>query len=192
VKTALLPVMVLLTSLSLGLLQQGGTANRYLRPDDFKAVPPQVRLTLNQRHCLIPQDVETVAPHNLVMGEFAKQGQQDWAAYCSVNGRSKVVVIWGGPSHCSGDPFGLDNPVDDDDIYSDADPEQWGRMPPRGSFWKLSVVPRAKVAARQKVGIAIGPLLKTALRDALQRTSIAGANAAYCSNGKWRELWYAD
>src|SRR6266446_3623884 len=55
-----------------------GTANRYLRPDDFKSVPAQVRARLNQQHCLIPQDVETAAPHNLLKGEFAHRGQRDW------------------------------------------------------------------------------------------------------------------
>jgi hypothetical protein len=65
-------------------------------------------------------------------------------------------------------------------------------MPPRGSFWRLSVVPRAEVVARQKRGIAIPPLLQTASHDALQRKSVAGLTGVYCENGKWRELWYAD
>jgi hypothetical protein len=34
------------------------TGHRYLRPDDFKGVPAWVRSKLNQRRCLIPQDVE--------------------------------------------------------------------------------------------------------------------------------------
>jgi len=135
-------------------------ANRYLRPDAFKSVPAEVRSKLNQRQCLIPQDVETPVPHNVVTGEFAHAGQRDWAAYCSVNGKSKVVVIWGGRAHCSGDPFGLDEWVDDDTIYREADPEQLGRIPPHGSFWKLSVIPRRQVVARQKIGIAEGEPLQ--------------------------------
>jgi hypothetical protein len=167
-------------------------ANRYLRPDDFKNVPAQVRSRLNQQHCLIPQDVETAAPHNLVAGEFAQRGQGDWAAYCSVQGKSKVLVIWGGPAHCPGEPFGLNDPVDDDSLRHNADPEQWGRTPPHGSFWKLSVIRRAQVLARQQTGIVEGDLFKSASHDTLQRTSIAGANGVYCQNGKWLGLWYAD
>src|SRR5258708_4860795 len=112
------------------------TGNRYLRPDDFQTVPPDVRVQLAKVHCLIPQDVETVMQHNVVSGQFAKKGQQDWAAYCSIEGKSHVVVIWGGPAKCSGDPFGFNNPVADDSIYQAADPAQWGRMPPHGAFWK--------------------------------------------------------
>jgi len=166
-------------------------ANRYLRPDDFKNVPAQVRSRLNQQLCLIPQDVETAGPHNLVAGEFAQRGQRDWAAYCSVRGKSKVIVIWGGPSHCEGGPFG-DDRVDDDSLHQDADPEQWGRTPPHGSFAKLSVVRRAEVPARQQAGIAEGHLLKSASHDALQTTSIVGTSGVYCQDGKWLELWYAD
>jgi hypothetical protein len=72
------------------------TGNHYLRPDDFGSVPDYVRSQLSARHCLIRQDVETAGPTNLVTGEFSEAGQQDWAAYCSVEGKSKVIVIWGG------------------------------------------------------------------------------------------------
>jgi len=169
-----------------------GTGNRYLRPDAFKSVPAEVLSKLNQRHCLIPQDVETPVPHNVVTGEFAHAGQREWAAYCSVNGKSKVVVIWGGREHCSGDPFGLNEWVDDDAVYREADPGQLGRIPPHGSFWKLSVIPRKQVVARQTIGIAEGELLKSASHDALQSESLAGVSGVYCERGKWRELWYGD
>ena len=39
---------------------------RYLRPDAFKAVPARVRSKLNEGQCLIPQDAENAAPHNIV------------------------------------------------------------------------------------------------------------------------------
>jgi len=168
------------------------TRNRYLRPDDFKNVPPEVRYRLKELHCLIPQDVETALPHNLISGDFAAPGQRDWAAYCSVHGKSKVVVIWGGPAHCNGEPFGLDKPVDDDSIHHDTDPEQWGRVPPHGSFWVLSSVPSAQVVAQKKARIAEGEPLKSASHSALKRNFIGGENGVYCQNGKWQGLWYAD
>jgi hypothetical protein len=111
-KTALLALIVLSASVLIGSAHGQDQGNRYLRPDDFKAAPAQVRSNLNQRHCLVAQ-VETAGRQNLVSGEFAKKGQQDWAAYCSVNGKSSVVVVWGGPSRCSGAPFGLKHPVAD-------------------------------------------------------------------------------
>jgi hypothetical protein len=109
------------------------TGNRYLRPNEFPNVPQLVRRRLASLHCLIPQDVETPAPHNIVKGEFARKGQQDWAAYCSRNAKSKVVIIWGGSATCSGEWFGLQS-FPDDSIYQNADPQQWGRMPPPGIF----------------------------------------------------------
>jgi hypothetical protein len=168
------------------------TGNRYLRAEDFPDIPADVRTQLVQAHCLIPQDVETKGAHNLVSGDFARKGQRDWAAYCSVNGQSRLIVIWGGPAKCSGDPLGLPAPVGDDSIYENADPGQWGRMPPHGAFWILSVVPQREVIARQRRGIALLPLLSSASHDALQRSSIAGVTGMYCTNGKWREVWYAD
>jgi len=66
------------------------------------------------------------------------------------------------------------------------------RYLPHGIFWKLSVVPQREVAARQRTGIAERPLLESASHDALERSSIAGANAVYCTNAEWRKLWYVD
>jgi hypothetical protein len=158
--------------------------NRYLRPSEFPNVPRRVRQRLESLHCLIPQDVETPVPHNIVIGEFARKGQQDWAAYCSRNATSKVLIIWGGSSTCSGEPFGLQS-FPDDSIYRNADPQQWGRMPPPGIFWKLSAVRPEEVLARHLVK-------SIPHHDALERSSIMGANGVYCMNGKWREVWYGD
>jgi hypothetical protein len=166
--------------------------NHYYRPDDFPFLSADVRKELNAKRCLIPQDVEKETMTNVVNGEFAHHGQKDWAVYCSVDGKSKVLIIWGGPSQCTGEPFGNEQPIADDLVYKYADAQQLGRVPPRGSFWNLSVVPRKQVVARQRIGIQEGKLLKSADHDALQRISIGGTNGVYCVNGKWRELWYAD
>ncbi len=34
--------------------------------------------------------------HNVIRGEFAKPGQTDWAALCSVGGVSSILVFWAG------------------------------------------------------------------------------------------------
>jgi hypothetical protein len=182
-------------SLGFGLLVCATAAlssgNKYLRPTDFPATPANVQTELERQNCLIPQDIETKSPTNIVSGEFAKEGQRDWVAFCSVKGKSHLVVIWGGSAKCSGDPFGMDEPFSDDFLYEDWD-GQWGTTRHHGEFWKLSVVPRAKVVARQRAGLAEPPLLQSASHDALQSTSVAGANVVYCTNGKWREIAYAD
>jgi hypothetical protein len=166
-----------------------GTGVRYLRPDDFKVVPARVRSKLNEEGCLIPQDAEQAEPHNVVRGEFARQGQRDWAAFCSVDGKSKLMVVWGGPSKCGGDPFDV-GPVSDDTVSKDLDDSNG--MPPHGSFWTLSAISHTEVLARLKVLRANAELLKSATHDALARNSIAGGNAVDCTNGQWREFWSAD
>ena len=165
------------------------TGVRYLRPDDFKVVPARVRSKLKERRCLIPQDAETVEPRNIVSGQFARQGQQDWAAYCSVDGKSKLMVVWGGSSQCSGDPFDV-GPVSDNTVSMDLDDAE-GDMP-HGSFWTLSTIPHTEVLATLRVLKSNGELLKSATHDALARAAIVGGNTVDCHNGHWRELWYGD
>lgn len=167
----------------------GARTIRYLRPLDFKGVPARVRSKLVEGQCLIPQDSDNAVAHNVVSGEFARQGQQDWAAYCSVRGKSKVMVIWGGPSQCSGSPFDA-GPVNDATVSRDLD-DAAGNMP-HGSFWTLAAIPHAELLVRLKSMKANEELLKSATRDALERSSIAGGNVVDCHNGHWRELWYGD
>lgn len=166
---------------------------RYLRPDDFKGVPARVRSTLKERRCLIPQDTGNAAPHNIVSGEFARRGQQDWAAYCSVDGHSKLLVVWGGSSQCSGDPFDVGS-VDDDTVSRalEQEPEEAGKMPPHGSFWTLSSIRHTELLARLKAMNANDELLRSISHDALERSSAPGENVVDCHDGKWRELWYLD
>lgn len=74
-----------------------------LSPMDFDEVPPNIQKELSDMGCTIPQvDVHSdkAGPHNVISGEFAVKGQIDWAAMCSVDGISKVVVLWGGPERC--------------------------------------------------------------------------------------------
>jgi hypothetical protein len=161
---------------------------RYLRPADFK-LPARVRLKLDEKRCRIPQDAGTAEPHNIVSGEFARRGQQDWAAYCSVDGKSKLMVVWGGPSQCSNDPFDI-GPISDNDVSESLDDADG--TPPHGSFWILSTIPHAELLNSLKEMRADSELLNSATHDALIRHSDAGANTVTCHNGHWRQLSYAD
>ncbi len=51
---------------------------------------------LSGRGCEIPQEWFTQTPHNIVSGAFRKPGQTDWAALCSIAGRSTTLVFWDG------------------------------------------------------------------------------------------------
>ncbi len=67
-----------------------------LPPTAFPELPSGVVRELQRRGCTIPQTAYTKKPHNVITGEFAKPGQTDWAALCSVKGSSTILVFWNG------------------------------------------------------------------------------------------------
>lgn len=77
-----------------------------LSPMEFEYVPLPVRKQLTEMGCTIPQVSSNIhggyvgRKHNIVSGQFATPEQTDWAAICSRNGRSSVVVLWGGSVNC--------------------------------------------------------------------------------------------
>jgi hypothetical protein len=96
--------MVKTISLSLLLLFiQGGSMiePERLPVSAFTHIPKIVRTQLAKQGCRIPQAWGEKRIHNIVSGEFARKGQTDWAALCSVGGRSHVVVLWGGNASCA-------------------------------------------------------------------------------------------
>jgi hypothetical protein len=80
-----------------------------LSPNRFQQIPATIRQLMLADGCRIPQygtprpDNSHEPPRpltNLTSGEFAARGQHDWAALCSLQGRSTIHVYWGGPSTC--------------------------------------------------------------------------------------------
>lgn len=74
-----------------------------LSPYDFAEVPIEVREMLVEMGCTIPQipdDWPGEKPMNVISGEFAVKGQDDWAALCSRDGGSAIIVLWGGDVNC--------------------------------------------------------------------------------------------
>jgi hypothetical protein len=51
---------------------------------------------LQARGCTIPQTYLSREPHNVISGEFTRQGQIDWAVLCSRGGESSILVFWRG------------------------------------------------------------------------------------------------
>lgn len=74
-----------------------------LAPAAFEMVPPAVRKALSDQGCSIPQTWANTGlgsipppyddPHNVVSGEFMQAGQTLWAALCSRNRSSAIIVI---------------------------------------------------------------------------------------------------
>src|SRR5271167_388438 len=77
-----------------------GTARVYtirrLEPATFPQVPKSVRHELERRKCLIPQTSEAKGAENVISGEFREKGVKDWAALCSQEGYSTLLVFWRG------------------------------------------------------------------------------------------------
>ncbi len=70
----------------------------------FPELPQPVVAVLNDHHCLVPQTYEARRPENVIHGAFEKQGSDDWAALCAVNGTTTLYVFF--QSH-PGEPIAL-------------------------------------------------------------------------------------
>ncbi len=64
-----------------------------LKPTDFVGVPKTIISTLKELRCRIPQPWDTRKPHNLIRGQFMEVGRTQWAALCSRNRSSAIIVI---------------------------------------------------------------------------------------------------
>ena len=72
------------------------SATLRLPPAAFSQLPKNIVQYLRVRGCTIPQTYLSSEPHNVISGEFARRGQTDWAALCSRNGESSILVFWRG------------------------------------------------------------------------------------------------
>jgi hypothetical protein len=69
-------------------------AFRMLPPATFTELPGPIRRDLEKRRCLIPQSYEARTPENVIHGAFHEKGSTDWAALCSHDGTSTLLVYW--------------------------------------------------------------------------------------------------
>jgi hypothetical protein len=108
---------------------QKDTAIRKVQPGEVPGLPAEFVEKLNARGCGIPQfgEVGRAAsspanragdaagsggngmagepitpgePTNVIHGEFARHGQEDWAVLCSKGGSSTIVIYWGKATAC--------------------------------------------------------------------------------------------
>jgi len=85
---------------------------RRLPPAAFQQLPLALRRDLEQRGCTITQEHFEERPHNVIQGQFARPGQNDWAVLCSIERVPIILVYWGGSP---------DNPAElakGEDMYS--------------------------------------------------------------------------
>ena len=147
-----------------------------LAPTVFEKVPPAIRKALSDQGCSIPQTWGNDRPHNVVSGEFAAQGQTDWAALCSRHARSTIVVFWGGPARCP--PLTVSRP---DRTFLQYTGPADGILFSRG----LSPVPASALARYPVSDERPDELSHDAISDGFLDK---GATAYYCHDGRWSEF----
>jgi len=157
---------------------------RRVQPVGIPGLPAQFLEKLNARGCTIPQfdgDRGNVAgsdpgsvptPNNVIHGEFARKGQDDWAVLCS-NGRSSTIVIfWGKDTACPGSLARLD-----DAHYSKAGTDKKLR------YWR-SIRALGENELDDRAGIAgMKPLAHQGIDDRFVGKS---SSFFYCNDGKWK------
>jgi hypothetical protein len=157
-----------------------------LSPDAFPAAPEPVRTALIRMGCTIPQYANAKQPHNLTTGSFAKPGQTDWAALCSRNGESSIIVFWGGSPTST---TILGQPTKDKEwLQGEAD----GTALYSHSIGSASIKTIKKYVARYGAVDIDGKNAPPITHDGIEDGSEKGSTIYYYHGGKWVELMGGD
>jgi hypothetical protein len=151
----------------------------YVNPEHLKGLPTDVAKELNKLNCLIPQRI--LDHTNAVEGEFAIKGQKDWAVLCSINGKSHIHIIWGGPKKCSSV---IAERSDDNDLDKESNGDlEYNRG--IGKVGKKFIIEHYEAYGGSKPP----PITHDAIDDIwLEKASIVH----YCHKGNWIKLTGAD
>lgn len=143
-----------------------GTPLKYMRPAAFEELPESIVRNLESRKCMIPQYPKAWTATdriNLVRGEFAKAGQNDWSVICADATDETLLVFWNG---------------------TDKDPAEIA-LGPRDTYLVTAKVPKETIAqtyAAQMKGV-------TPDHDAIGVTGNDNQTVVhYFHDGKWMDL----
>ena len=85
-------------------------------PPRASVLPTEVAAYFESLGCSVPQPAPDPflpsKPENAIRGRYARAGQADHAIVCSIDGRSRIEVAWGGRAVCPA--FAAFEPHDDD------------------------------------------------------------------------------
>jgi hypothetical protein len=172
---------------------------RKLQPADVAELPPEFVDKLIARGCTIPQfgDVgsasvkagtpaheaagEPVAAGesatadqatNVIQGEFARHGQEDWAVLCSKGGSSTIVIFWGKATTCPASLARLED----------------AHYLKRGKDKKLRYSRSIRALGKSELGDRAGIAgLKSFSHEGIDDRFVGKSSAFfYCSEGKWK------
>lgn len=176
---------------------QRDTAIRKLQPSDVAGLPPEFVEKLNARGCMIPQfgavgragntagtgdatgspatagePATTGEPTNVIHGEFARHGQEDWAVLCSKGGSSTIVIFWGKTTVCPASLARLED----------------AHYLKRGKDRKVRYSRAIRALAESDLGDRAGTAgLKPFAHQGIDDRFVGKSSAFfYCSEGKWK------
>jgi hypothetical protein len=66
-----------------------------LAPSVFVNLPLSIRRAMERRGCTVPQPVGSARPRNVISGHLTHATRTDWAALCSREKRSSILVFHG-------------------------------------------------------------------------------------------------
>jgi hypothetical protein len=151
-----------------------------LEPSEVPDLPAEFVEKLNARGCTIPQfdpgdqmmKLMRSGASNIIHGEFARRGQEDWAVLCSNGKTSTIVIFWGKATACPASLARLD----------DAHYLKPGKD--KKLHYSRSIRPLGESDLGDRAGIAsLRPLQHQGIDD-----RFIGKSSAffYCNEGKWR------
>jgi hypothetical protein len=172
--------------LVLGLVALESYSVMKLRPPrSFKQLPPIVQETLVAEGCGIPESGGSHLPSsNVIQGQFAASGQNDWAVLCTKRGRTSIRVFWGGPASC---PAQLQGRPNENEINLDGSD---------GPYFDRTISsaspPRIREAHGRYGAELYGKLPERLTHDGIEDGSEKGSAIFFCDNGGWHQLPGAD
>lgn len=180
---------------------QKDTTIRKLQPSDVPGLPVEFVEKLNARGCGIPQFGEvgrtasslanragdaagsggdgtageaatTDGTTNVIHGEFARHGQEDWAVLCSKGGSSTIVIFWGKTTACPASLARLED----------------AHYLKRGADKKMRYSRAIRALAERDLGDRAGTAgLKPFKHQGIDDRFVGKSSAFfYCSEGKWK------
>lgn len=160
-------------------------------PRGFTQLPPIVQETLVAEGCGIPESGFAVPGSNIgpssnvIQGQFAASGQDDWAVLCTRRGRTSIRVFWGGPaSPC---PARFEARASDGSINPDG---------PDGPYFDRTIRTASPARIREaygRYGADAGVKLPSKVtHDGIEDGSEKGSSILFCDNGGWRQFPGAD
>jgi hypothetical protein len=158
-----------------------GSAIHKLQPADVAGLPAEFVEKLNARGCSIPQfgevgragesgTAETTT--NVIHGEFARHGQEDWAVLCSKGGSSTIVIFWGKTTACPASLARLED----------------AHYLKRGAEKKMRYSRSIRALGKSELGDRAGIAgLKDFSHQGIDDRFVGKSSAFfYCSEGKWK------